>query len=157
MATTIPSWLRVVFAAPNGLYRYGMGRVFGRRFLQLTHVGRKTGVEHSVVLEVLRYDRDTGEAVVISGFGEGSQWLRNLRANREAWISFGRTTRRAELRELDVDEAVDVMAHYEQRYGMIRPVLRRVLSALGGFEYHGTDEDRRRLVAKLPLIAFRPA
>lgn len=157
MATTIPPWLRVVFAAPNALYRYRMGRVLGRRFLQLTHVGRKSGDEHTVVLEVLEYDRETGEAVVISGFGEGSQWLRNLRANGDARISFGRTPRRAELRELDADEAVDVMTHYERRYGMIGPVLRRVLSTLGGFDYRGTDEDRRRLVETLPLIAFRPA
>jgi deazaflavin-dependent oxidoreductase (nitroreductase family) len=157
MATTIPPWLRVVFAAPNALYRHRMGRVLGRRFLQLTHVGRKSGAEHTVVLEVLRYDRETGEAVVISGFGEGAQWLRNLRANGEARISFGRTPRRAELRELDADEAVGVLIHYERSYGILQPLLRRTLSLLGGFDYRGTDEDRRRLVEKLPLIAFRPA
>ncbi len=61
MATNVPPWLRAVFAAPNALYRHGMGRVLGRRFLQLTHVGRKSGAEHTVVLEVLRYNRDTGD------------------------------------------------------------------------------------------------
>ena len=157
MATTIPPWLRVVFAAPNALYRRGMGRALGRRFLQLTHVGRKSGAEHTVVLEVLTYDRETGEAVVISGFGEGAQWLRNLRANGEARISFGRTPRRAEIRMLDADEAVDVMTRYERRYGLVRPLLRRTLSLLGGFDYRGTDEDRRRLVEKLPLVAFLPS
>ena len=149
-------WLRRVFAAPDALYRHGMGRVLGRRFLQLTHVGRRSGAEHTVVLEVVRYDRDTGEAVVVSGFGEGAQWLRNLRANEDARISFGRTPRRAKVRFLEPDEAVDVMTGYERRYGILRPLLRRTLTLLVGFEYRGTDEDRRRLVERLPLVAFRP-
>ncbi|MFD6447065.1 nitroreductase family deazaflavin-dependent oxidoreductase [Promicromonospora sp. NPDC060204] len=157
MATTLSPWLRTTFAAPNALYRHGMGGVLGRRFLQLTHVGRRSGAEHTVVLEVVRYDRDTGEAVVISGFGEGAQWLRNLRANEDARISFGRAPRRAKVRFLEPDEAVDVMTGYERRYGILRPLLRRTLTLLVGFEYRGTDEDRRRLVERLPLVAFRPA
>lgn len=157
MASSLPPWLRTAFAAPNALYRHSMGRVLGRRFLQLTHVGRTTGAAHSVVLEVLRYDRDSGEAVVISGLGGGSQWLRNLRANGEARVSFGRTPRRAEVRFLEPDEAVDVMVAYERRYGLLRPALRRVLTLLVGFDYRGTEDDRRRLVEELPLVAFRPA
>lgn len=155
--TSVPPWLKQVFVAPNALYRHGMGGVLGRRFLQLTHVGRKTGADHTVVLEVLRYDRETGEAVVISGFGETAQWLRNLRANGAARISFGGAPRRAEFRQLDADEAVTVMYGYERRYGLLRPVLRRLISPLVGFDYRGTDEDRRRLVDTLPMIAFRPA
>lgn len=157
MATTMPPWLKTVFAAPNALYRHGMGGVLGKRFLQLTHVGRKTGVEHTVVLEVLRYDRDTGEAVVVCGFGESAQWLLNIGANGEARVSFGRAPHRAEVRLLDTDEAVDVLRHYERGYGVLRPVLRKLLSKLAGFEYRGTDGDRRLLVEKLPLMAFRPA
>lgn len=157
MADAMPVWSRRAFAAPNALYRHGLGRVLGRRFLQLTHVGRKSGTEHTVVLEVLRYDQHTGEAVVISGFGTRAQWLRNLRANEDARISFGRTPRRATVRVLGTDEAIDVLAAYERRYRVLRPVLRRLLSPLVGFDYRGTDEDRRRLVELLPLIAFRPA
>ena len=157
MATSMPRWLSKALAAPNVVYRHGMGRVLGRRFLQLTHVGRKTGAEHTVVLEVLRYDRGTGEAVVISGFGESAQWLLNLRANGDARVSFGRAPRHAEIRVLDTDEAIDVLRSYEQRYGPLRPVLRRLLGPLAGFDYRGTDQDRRRLAGKLPLIALRPA
>ncbi|MFD2793690.1 nitroreductase family deazaflavin-dependent oxidoreductase [Promicromonospora vindobonensis] len=157
MAAHTPPWLKKAFAAPNALYRHGMGGMLGRRFLQLTHVGRKTGVEHTVVLEVLRYDKESGEAVVISGLGEGAQWLLNLRANGAARVSFGRSPRRAEVRLLDTDEAVAVLTRYEQGYGILRPVLRKLLSPLAGFDYRGTDEDRRRLAETLPLIAFRPA
>ncbi|MFI6425623.1 nitroreductase family deazaflavin-dependent oxidoreductase [Promicromonospora sp. NPDC050880] len=157
MTTTLPPWLRTAFAAPNALYRHGMGRVLGRKFLQLTHVGRTSGTAHTVVLEVLRYDKDSGEAVVISGFGARAQWLRNLRANGDARVSFGRTPRRAEVRFLEADEAVDVMVTYEERYGVLRPVLRRTLGLLLGQDYRGTDEDRRRLVETLPLVALRPA
>jgi deazaflavin-dependent oxidoreductase (nitroreductase family) len=146
-----------VFAAPNAVYERGLGRLLGHRFLQLTHTGRRTGKSHRVVLEVLRYDARTGEAVVICGFGPTSDWLRNLRAGGPASVSFGRGPRPATWRELDEDESVEVLAAYERRYGFARPLLRRVLGALGGFEYHGTDEDRRRVARALPLIAFRPA
>lgn len=157
MTLTPSPWLRRTFAAPNALYRHGLGRVLGRRFLQLTHVGRRTGAPHTVVLEVVRYDPATGEAVVVSGFGEDAQWLRNLRANKDARISFGRAPRRATVRFLGADEAFDAMTGYERRYGILRPALRRTLTLFAGFEYRGTDEDRRRLVGRLPLVAFRPA
>lgn len=157
MATTLPPWLRTLFAAPNALYRHGLGGVLGHRFLQLTHVGRTSGDPHTVVLEVLRYDRATGEAVVISGLGEKAQWLRNLRANGRASVSFGRAPRSAAVRFLDTDEAVEALAAYERRYGPLRPLLRRALTLLLDGGYRGTDADRRRLAQTLPLVAFRPA
>lgn len=155
--TTLPPWLRALFAAPNALYRHGLGGLLGRRFLQLTHVGRTSGSPHTVVLEVLRYDRATGEAVAVSGFGEKAQWLRNLRANGTASVSFGRAPRPATVRFLDTDEAVAVLTAYEHRYGVLRPLLRRTLTLLLDFEYRGTDADRLRLAQTLPLVAFRPA
>lgn len=148
--------LKRLFAAPNGLYAHGLGRLLGHRFLQLTHTGRRSGRRYRVVLEVLRYDAASGEAVVIAGFGEHADWLRNVRAGGPAWVDFGRGARRADHRVLGIDEAVGVLVDYERRYGPIRPALRRVLGMLAGFGYRGTDGDRRRLAATLPLVAFRP-
>jgi hypothetical protein len=54
------------------------------------------------------------------------------------------------------DEGALVLAADERRYGVLRPLLRGVLSAFAGFEYHGTDDDRRRAVGALPMLALTP-
>ncbi|QAY70281.1 nitroreductase family deazaflavin-dependent oxidoreductase [Xylanimonas protaetiae] len=155
-ATALAPWVRRAFAAPNVVYDRGLGRLLGHRFLQLVHTGRRTGARHRVVLEVLGYDTRTGEAVVVAGFGTHADWLRNLRAGGPAWVSFGRGPRAAAWREVDDREAVDVLRAYEQRYGPLRPLLRRTLRGLARYDYRSTDESRHRLPHRLPLVALRP-
>jgi deazaflavin-dependent oxidoreductase (nitroreductase family) len=151
-----PTWLRWVLRAPRRLYEVGWGGLLGHRFLLLRHTGRRTGRPHAVVLEVLRHDPATGEHVVISGFGPRADWLRNLGAGGPATVTVGRVTFPAQHQVLDPDTAVAVLADYERRNRLARPVLRRVLSALVGRPYRGTDADRRHAVALLPLVALRP-
>jgi deazaflavin-dependent oxidoreductase (nitroreductase family) len=151
------TWLRWVFRAPRRLYDVGWGGLLGHRFLLLRHTGRRTGRPRAVVLEVLRYDRATGEHVVVSGFGPRADWLRNLEAGGPAAVRVGRSTFAVRHQVLDPDTAVAVLAEYERRNRFARPVLRRVLSLLLGWPYRGTDADRRRAVAVLPLVALRPA
>ncbi len=156
MATPPPAWLKRLYAAPQLLYRVGLGRLAGHRFLLLTHTGRRTGARHRAVVEVVRYAPATGEAVVLAGYGPGSDWYRNLRAAGPAWVDFGRGPRPAQVRTVPDDEAVLALASYERRYGLLRPLLHRVLSAFAGFGYHGTDDDRRRAVGVLPMLALTP-
>lgn len=58
---------------------------------------------------------------------------------------------------LGADEAAGVLAGYELRNRVAAQVVRRVLSALVGRPYDGSDTARHRLVRELPLVAFRPA
>lgn len=148
--------LRRLLGAPRHLYRHGWGWLLGHRFLQLSHRGRKTGRLHHTVLEVVRYDRATGEAVVMSGFGNESDWLRNVRAGSDIVVSIGRSSSPATYRMLPADEAIDVFADYERRNIMVRPVVRAVLGRLLGWRFDGTDDARRRLAEQLPMVAFRP-
>ena len=156
MPTPPPPWLKRLYRAPAVLYRLGLGRLLGHRFLLLTHTGRRTGGRHQALVEVVRYDPATGEAVVIAGYGKGSDWYRNVRAGGPGWVDFGRGPRPAGFRDVTPDEAADVLVAYERRYGVLRPLLRRVLSALAGFDYRGTADDRRRAVGILPMIALAP-
>lgn len=150
-------WLRASFAAPNTLYAKGFGWLLGRRFLRLSHTGRRSGQTFHVVLEVVRYDRSTGEATVISGFGDSADWLRNLRAGGSAAVDFGSGPRPAAYRVLGLDEAEATYAAYERRNLLIAPLVRWTLTALTGRRYDGSVEARRRMVAELPLVAFRPS
>jgi deazaflavin-dependent oxidoreductase (nitroreductase family) len=121
----------------------------------LTHIGRRTGKRRQTVLEVVEYRKDVPEAVVMSGFGH-SDWLLNIQANRNEEIVIGSEHFRASHRVLNEDEASQVLKGYEYRNRLIAPVVRRALSWLAGWPYHGTDGDRHRLASQFPLLAFRP-
>jgi deazaflavin-dependent oxidoreductase (nitroreductase family) len=144
----------VLLGLPRHLYRHGCGWLLGRRFLQLTHTGRRSGRTHTTVLEVVRLDRDSEEVMVVSGFGPGSDWLRNIRANGRAEISIGRESFAASFRMVPVDEATTVLGDYERRNRHAAPVIRFVLSHLLGWRYDGSPEARRRAAEALPVVAF---
>ena len=143
--------------APALLYRIGLGRLLGDRFLLLDHVGRRTGTHHRTVLEVVRYDPTTQEAVVLSGWGGRSDWYRNVTAAPRVRITIGRHSRDVVGRVLDQDEAFEVILDYERRHRWIQPVVNQVLTVLAGFDYDSSDGARSTLVARLPLVAFTPA
>lgn len=148
--------LRYVFRAPGYLYRWRIGFLLGHRFLLLTHTGRRSGLPRQTVLEVMEYRSESGEAIVMSGFGRDSNWLLNISANSNEEIQLGSRHFHATHRMLNEDEAIRVLGGYERRNWLVAPIVRRVLSWLTGWPYHGTEEDRRRVVKQLPLIAFRP-
>jgi deazaflavin-dependent oxidoreductase (nitroreductase family) len=143
--------------APNALYDAHAGALLGHRFLRLTHRGRRTGRPHRTVLEVLAWDGKNQEAVVISGLGPRAQWLRNVLAAGAAEIEIGRERWTASVRALGPAEGAAVLADYERRNRIVTPIVRRVLSRLAGFRYDGTESARRRLVERLPVVAFIPS
>ncbi|WP_197415207.1 nitroreductase family deazaflavin-dependent oxidoreductase [Mycobacterium sp. M26] len=144
----------IMWRTPVRLYDHGLGWLLGRRFLCLTHRGRTSGKQYRAVLEVLAIDGD--EIVVIAGLGPTTDWFRNLHAGSPARIEIGRAAFAAEHRVLGPDEAAAVIADYERRHRWVRPVVRRVLTALVGWHYDGSPAARDRLVRQLPLVAFRP-
>lgn len=148
--------LRWIFHLPDRLYRHGLGWLLGHQCLRLVHVGRRTGRRHATVLEVVRYDPRVPELTVVSGFGPGADWLRNLEANGMAEVTVGRRTFAADHRRLDIAEAVDVFADYERRHRAFGPVVRRALSWLLGWRYDGSAGARQRMAEQLPVIALRP-
>lgn len=156
-ATAMPDWLKKTLAVPNWLYDHGLGRIVGHRFVQLTHVGRRSGRVYHSVVEVVRYDPVTGETTVVSGFGRTADWLRNIRAAGGARLDFGRGPRPAAYRILPVEEAIATFADYERRNRLLTPLVRGTLSALLGWTYDGSPDARRRLAEQLPMVAFRPA
>lgn len=148
--------LRGLFRTPVYLYRWRCGRLLGHRFLLLVHVGRRTGLRRQTVLEVMEYRDQAPEAIVMSAFGPNADWFRNIQATPGPEVVIGSHHFTADYRVLDADEAVRVIAGYEQRNRFAVPIIRPVLSRLLGWRYAGTVDDRRRLVAQLPLVAFRP-
>ncbi|SFS86423.1 nitroreductase family deazaflavin-dependent oxidoreductase [Saccharopolyspora flava] len=123
---------RWLVRAPIWLFRARLGFVFGQRLLMLEHLGRKSGRPRYVVLEVV--DRTATGYVLAAGFGERTQWLRNLDAHPNAHVSIGtRTHVPVTARRLQPDEAAQILRRYAARnpraWAKLRPVFERTLGA----------------------------
>lgn len=148
--------LRSAFRVPNRLYDNGLGWLLTGRLCQITHIGRKSGTTYRTVVEVVARDSRTGAVSVVSGYGSASDWYRNIMASGSAEIRTGRRRFHAHVRELDTDEAADVMADYQRRNRLIAPLIYYGLRRLVGWHYDGSETARRRFVAECPLIEFTP-
>lgn len=156
LSREMPAWLKAVWAAPNALYAHGAGRLLGHRFVQIVHEGRRSGLPRRTVVEVLSYNRATGEAIVISGYGPTADWYRNVLAAGGARLDFGRGPSPAAYRIPSHEEAERVFRDYDRRNWLIRPGVRLTLTLLLGWRFDGSDEAVARMVRQLPMVAFRP-
>lgn len=148
------AWL---FRAPLPLFHLGLGRLFGKRILLLTHIGRRTGVRRETLLEVVEYRHDGPEVVVANGFGPGSDWVRNIQAKPDdVEVTVGSQHFAAKHRFLGEQEAARVIKDYEYRNRLIALIVRKGFSWLVGWQYRGSADDRQKFVQQIPLIAFRP-
>lgn len=104
---------RRLVRAPIWLYRRGLGGLMGSRILMLEHVGRISGEQRFVCLEVVeRPNPDT--FVVVSGFGERAQWYRNVIANPQCWVTSGWGSRLPALATaMNAAESADALTRYQ--------------------------------------------
>lgn len=144
--------LRLAFRLPIHLYRLDLGGLLGHRFLLLAHRGRKSGRVYRTVLEVVRYEPSTREAIVASGWGERSDWFRNLGAHPALEVRTGRERYAPSQRFLTPEEVYAEIVGYERRH----PWTVRVVPPLLGFELDGSEAARRAFAASLRMVAFCP-
>jgi len=149
--------LRRALRLPVHLYDLGAARLLGHRFLLLTHRGRRSGRLYRTMLEVVGWNPEMREAIVMSGFGPDANWRRNVLAGGAVEIRIAALRFEPRVRSPEGEEAVDVVADYERRNRMAAPIVRAVLSRLAGFRYDGSDAARYRLIETLPLVAFSPS
>lgn len=144
--------LRFALRLPAHLYRYDLGWLLGHRFLLLTHRGRKSGLLRRTVLEVVLYDPTTRESVVVSGWGDRSDWYRNIRAAPALEVQTGCERYVPEQRFLTPEEGYAAITGYAVRH----PLAVRVVALLFGYRITRSEADRRAFVGSCPLVAFRP-
>lgn len=147
---------KALLKAPSRLYDLRFGWLLGRRFLRVSHWGRKSGRLYHTVLEVVGEIAETGEIVVVAGLGAGSDWYRNLQVGPALAVEIGRERFVPAHRTLEPAEAAGVLAAYERRNRWAAPMARLVLSRLLGWSYDGSEQARARLTATLPFVAFHP-
>lgn len=148
-----PSGLsRLMWRLPIWLYKARLGRLLGKRFLLLNHIGRKSGLPRQAVLEVIHYDKERNCYLVASGFGKKSQWYQNLLHTPEVTIQVGGQKLAVVADMLLPEVRADVMADYAKR----NPKTARYLMHLIGYEVDGSEEDYRAMGRDvIPIVAFR--
>jgi deazaflavin-dependent oxidoreductase (nitroreductase family) len=142
---------RLLYRFPILLYQLGLGRLFGGRFLMLTHVGRISGRPRYVVLEVIRRDENDDAYYVLAAFGEESDWVLNLRAHPEGEIKVGGRQLQVTAEFLpEVDTECEVLD-----YARRSPYAARQLPRLIGYRVDGSEEGYRALARHLLVVRFR--
>jgi deazaflavin-dependent oxidoreductase (nitroreductase family) len=134
---------RAFLPAPIGFYRLGLGR----RFLLLAHTGRKSGLRRETVLEVV--GNEGPAPIVVSGFGHGSDWFRNLVAGPVAKVTWARERFGARASVLSAPEAAEVF----HRYRIAHPRAARVLGRALGVSIL---DDPEGAAAAMPVVRLDP-
>jgi deazaflavin-dependent oxidoreductase (nitroreductase family) len=133
-----------------------LGWLLGRRFLRLTHVGRRIGHRYRTMLEVIGDNRESGEVLVMAGLGRSAQWLRDVDAGNAVEVAIGRDRFRPRRRTLTPQEASEALGGLRAPQRWLAPVVRRVLRWLVDWRYDGSSAARPRLGTQLPIVGLRP-
>jgi deazaflavin-dependent oxidoreductase (nitroreductase family) len=144
--------LRLLLRAPLALYRLRLGWLLGKRFLRLDHMGRKSRIERSTVLEIIRHDPASGVCVIASGWGK-SQWYRNVTADAAVKFTLGVRKRKAQAMRLSIDEAEWELRDYGRRHPM---ALRKLAKMMLGQPFSGDDREFHELARSLPMFRLVP-
>jgi len=142
---------RLFFRFPILLFRAGLGWLFGEHFMLLTHTGRKTGLPRQAVVEVMRHDPATDTYFVASGWGEKSDWFRNVMKTPQVEIQVGRRRVKALAQRLPLEEAERELLDYARRYPKVAQGLMRFI----GYQVDDSEESYRELARRVPVVAFR--
>lgn len=146
-----PSGLARAFSRfPLLFYRLGLGRLLGWRFVHLVHIGRKSGRARHVVLEVVDVDRAEQRVYVASGWGERSDWVRNISANPAVRIEIAGHGWPARAHRLTRQESGELLL----RYGRKHPAALLNLARVMGYRIERSEAAYRALGERIPTFVF---
>jgi deazaflavin-dependent oxidoreductase (nitroreductase family) len=155
MAQKLPARgaLRWALRIPIWLYRLHLGGLLGHQFLLLTHRGRKSGLPHQTVLEVVHYNRATQTYIVAAGWGITADWYRNIQHNPDVTVESGsgRVPTRATI--LQPQEAAAELRYYAEHHPYRARQITRIIT---GTPFRGRPAEMARLADTIPLVALRP-
>lgn len=145
---------RLFLRSPILLYKIGLAPLLGKRFLKLTHTGRKSGLVRETVLEVVKHDCKTGTYYIASGWGAKSNWLLNILKLPRVGVQVGNRKFSATANHLSADEAVKILLDYAGHHPAAFSALARF--ALGETLDKVSPENVRRFAEHVPVIALEP-
>jgi deazaflavin-dependent oxidoreductase (nitroreductase family) len=143
---------RLLFRVPIWLYNYNLGWLLGKRFLKITHIGRKSGLPRQVVLEIVKYEPSSETYYVAAAWGEHSDWVKNIRVNPQIQVQVSNRRREMIAETLTPERAEEVILDYSQRH----PSAMMSLARMMGYKLDGSEQDFRDLGRQLLMFALKP-
>jgi deazaflavin-dependent oxidoreductase (nitroreductase family) len=143
--------LRILFRIPVYFYRIGLGGLFGKRFVLINHIGRKTGKQHQAVVEVVEREKGTENIIVVAGYGEQTQWYKNLKKQSQTTIQIGNSKYQVAIEFIKPENGEDIIARYLERYGKLTGQLFSMI----GYEWDGSERRAREIAREgLRFVRF---
>jgi deazaflavin-dependent oxidoreductase (nitroreductase family) len=146
-----PSYMVPIFKLPIILYRLRLGWMLGKRFMQITHVGRRSGKVRSTVLAVLRFDGKTREIYAVSAW-KGSDWYYNIQSSPALQVETGFVRYAPQQRTLSPEEITTAFMEYRRQH----PIFSRMICRIPGWKSDSTYEEFLALAHTLHGVAFSP-
>lgn len=146
-----PSFLIPIFKLPLLLYRLRLGWLLGKRFMQLTHVGRRSGKVYKTILAVLRFDEKTKEIYAVSAW-KGSDWYYNIQASPALQVETGFVRYAPVQRTLSPEEMTTTFMEYRRRH----PIFSRMICRIPGWKWDSSYDEFLVLARTLRGVAFSP-
>jgi deazaflavin-dependent oxidoreductase (nitroreductase family) len=146
-----PSLLIPMFKLPLVLYRFHLGWLLGNRFMQITHVGRRSGKIHRTVLAVLNFDKQTKEIYAVSAW-KGSDWYYNIQASPALEVETGFVHFVPAQRTLSAEEITVAFMEYRKQH----PLFSRMICRIPGWKWDASYEEFLALAYTLHGVAFIP-
>lgn len=146
-----PSFLIPIFRLPLLLYRLRLGWLLGKRFMQITHVGRRTGKVHRTILAVLRFDDKTKEIYAVSAW-KGSDWYYNIQALPALKVETGSVSYIPKQRILTPEEITTAFMEYRRKH----PIFSRLICRIPGWKWDSTYDEFLALARTLHGVDFSP-
>ena len=143
---------RLAFRLPIWFYRFHLGWILGTRFVLLRHTGRKSGLARQNVLEVIRYDKQTGACIIASGWGMRSDWVKNIGANPEITFQVRQKSMAGIAERLSPETGAAELQDYARRH----PAAMKELAGFMGYRLDGSEADIGELGKILPMFILRP-
>ena len=146
-----PAFMLPFMKMPLLLYRLGLGRMLGKRFMLLTHKGRRSGKVYRSVLAVLRFDEKTREILAVSPWS-ASHWYRNIQAAPALEVETNGVRYAPVQRSLSPEEIAALFITFRQEH----PIFSRMVARIPGWKIDSTYDEFLALARTLRGVAFHP-
>jgi deazaflavin-dependent oxidoreductase (nitroreductase family) len=146
-----PAFISLFFKTPLILYRLGLGWMLGKRFMLLTHVGRRSGKVYRTVLAVVGFDPKTREIRAVSPWSS-SNWFRNIQATPALEVQTAGVRYAPAQRFLSPEEIAALFVEFRREH----PVFSRMIARIPGWKIDSTYDEFLELARTLRGVAFMP-
>lgn len=143
--------LRFGLRLPIWLYRLHLSWLLGDRFIMLTHTGRKSGLPHQTVIEVVKHDQESNTYYIVSGWGEKSDWYQNIRKMPQVTFQVGSRKFHTKAEFIPKEKAVDILNTYAHQHPIAFNELSEVFF---GERMKAGSDAAERIAEKMPMVAF---